>query len=126
MACYANLQVMVYVWMYFFLSDQLLRGILDASISLVKVTLQKSQKLIESSINLIKLAIGVYLECVRLNRDFDNVALEKISHSIFQVHLALVQWVDETIGKKFGESKSYWSGSHWSITQVVFEIKVCA
>ena len=107
-----------------FFSDLLLRGTLDASISLVKVILQKSPKASQTSINLIKSAVRVYFECVKLDRDFDNVALEKISHSVFQVHNAFLQWVNETIGKKFGVSISYWSGSHWSITQAEFEVKV--
>ncbi len=75
----------------------------------------------EESKKLIKQVAGVYLECVRLNHGIAEVTSEKILHSIHQIYLLLTAWVNDAIGKRFGETPY----SRWKLQKAEFEIKVC-
>ena len=101
-------------------SSQEARATLDASLSLVKEALLKSQRTTEDCRNLIKQVIGVYLESVRINQGPDDMESEKVSHSAQVVYSSLNNWVVQTIGRSFGENKF----SRWSLPQAEVEIKV--
>ncbi len=101
-----------------------MRRTLDASLYLVKETLLKFRTNTDSIKNLIGQVIEVYLECIRLNQGIDDSALEKVLHSVTQVCQLFNEWVVESMGTKFGISKSQWSGRHWLAFQAENEIKV--
>ena len=98
-----------------------MRATLDASLLLVKETLLKFQRSSDDCKNVIKQVIGIYLECIRLNRVINDTQSES---TVDQVRSCLNHWVNETMGKKFGVSKSSWSSRQWSVAQAEAEIKV--